>query len=103
MERRLSIRKQVNVSVYLSCAGQRLARCTASDISGAGVFVKTNPLFVPRNEQLKLIFALQIKASNVIRLRQVPARATRFESDGVGMVFCGKRKNRDKRVAADPA
>ncbi len=95
MERRLSNRKQVNVSVYLSRAGHRLARCTAVDISGAGVFVKTNPLCVPGSERLKLIFALHLKASNVVRLRQVPAMVTRFESDGVGMVFCRNSKCTD--------
>ena len=100
MERRLSRRKQVNVSVYLSCAGQCPARCTAVDISGAGVFVKTNPTSVPRNEQLKLIFALHVKASNVVRLRQVPAMATRFESDGVGMVFCRGQRSSARRTAS---
>ncbi len=99
MERRLSRRKPVNVSVYLSCAGQYPARCKVVDISGAGVFVKTNPTFVPRNEQLKLIFALQVGASNVVRLRQVPAMAARFESDGVGMFFCRKQRGSVRRTA----
>ena len=50
MERRSSNRKSVEVSVYLSDGDKRLSRCIATDISANGIFLKTNPLFVPRHK-----------------------------------------------------
>jgi hypothetical protein len=88
MERRISKRKVVDVNVYVAMPGQPALRCAASDISDTGVFLKTNPLFFPRRKQLNLVFALHIKSSNVVRMRQVPAVVARSESDGIGMVFC---------------
>ncbi len=88
MERRLSTRKPVDVSVYVSAAGQPVARCTATDISTAGLFLKVNPLQVPKNKRLNLMFALHLKASNLVRLRRVSAIAIRADQAGVGMKFC---------------
>lgn len=88
MERREAERKFVDVSVYVSLPGQSVVRCAASDISEAGVFLRTNPLHMPRRRKLRLVFALRVRSSNVVRLRHVPARVTRSESGGVGMVFC---------------
>jgi hypothetical protein len=88
MERRISERKFVDLNVYISQPGSASIRCVASDISGAGIFLKTNPLYLPRCKQLNLVFALRIKSSNVVRIRQVPAVVTRSESGGVGMKFC---------------
>ena len=88
MERRLSTRKPVDVSVYLLDSGQPAARCTATDISTAGLFLKVNPLQVPKNKRLHLMFALRLKASNLVRLRRVAAIAIRTEQAGVGMKFC---------------
>jgi hypothetical protein len=68
MERRLSTRKPVDVSVYL--------------------FLKVNPLQVPKNKRLNLMFALHLNASNLVRLRRVSAIAIRSEQSGVGMKFC---------------
>ena len=91
MERRLSIRKPVDVSVYLSCAGHRLIRCDAVDISNTGIYVKSNPLYLPRNIQLKLIFVLRKGSSNIVRIHQIPAIVTRAETNGVGMAFCNRK------------
>ena len=88
MERRLSTRKPVDVSVYLLDAGGHKYRCTATDISTAGMFLKVNPLQVPRNKRLNLMFALHLNASNLVRLRRVSAIAIRTEQSGVGMKFC---------------
>ncbi len=88
MERRLSTRKSVDVSVYLLDAGQPAARCIATDISTAGLFLKVNPLQVPQNKRLDLMFALHLKASNLVRLRRVSAIAIRTAQTGVGMKFC---------------
>jgi len=88
MERRLSTRKPVDVSVYLLDAGGHKSRCTATDISTAGMFLKVNPLQVPRNKRLNLMFALHLNASNLVRLRRVSAIAIRTEHSGVGMKFC---------------
>ena len=88
MERRLSTRKPVDVSVYLVDAGSPAARCTATDISTAGIFLKVNPLQVPKNKRLKLMFALRLKASNLVRLRRVSAIAIRSNHAGVGRKFC---------------
>jgi len=92
MERRISKRKFIDVSVYVSVPGQAAMRCAASDISDTGVFLKANPLYVPRRKRLNLVFALRMKSSNVIRMRKVAAVVTRSESDGVGMRFCRKIK-----------
>ena len=94
MERRLSNRKPVDVNVYLSCPGQSLARCMASDISDAGVFLKTSPLGLPRNVRLNLMFALRIRSTNLVRLHRVTAMVVRSESHGVGMMFCQSRLSR---------
>ena len=88
MERRLSTRKRVDVSVYLLDTQTHAARCTATDISTAGLFLKVNPLQVPKNQRLNLMFALHFKASNLVRLRRVSAIAIRTEQRGVGMKFC---------------
>ena len=88
MERRALERKTVNVRVYVAFPGRPPMRCTASDISGRGVFLKANPLYLPRNRRLTLMFALHLKASRVVQLRRVPAMVTRSGMDGVGMVFC---------------
>jgi len=92
MERRASERKLVDVSVYLSDAGYRVAHCMASDISDAGVYLKTNPLYLPRNRRLNLTFALRLKASNVVRLRRLSAVVTHTREDGVGLKFCTNRR-----------
>lgn len=92
MERRSSNRKSVEVNVYLSDGDKRVSRCTATDISANGIFIKTNPLYVPRHKCLKLMFALRINASNVVRLRRITAIVTRSQQDGVGMRFCASRK-----------
>ena len=92
MERRFCNRKPVEVSVYLSDGDKRVARCTATDISANGVFLKINPLYVPRHKCLKLLFALRGGTSNLVRLRRVTAIVTRSQQDGVGMRFCASRK-----------
>jgi hypothetical protein len=94
VERRLSARKPVDLSVYLSCPGRGLARCMASDISDAGIFIKTSPLDLPRNVRLELMFALHIRSTNLVRLHRVTAMVARSESDGVGMIFCESRLTR---------
>jgi len=92
MERRTSERKFVEVSVYLSDTGYRVAHCMASDISDAGVYLKTNPLYLPRNRRLNLTFALRLKSSNVVRLRRLSAVVTHTREDGVGLKFCASRR-----------
>ncbi|GMQ88443.1 MAG: hypothetical protein BMS9Abin08_1688 [Gammaproteobacteria bacterium] len=92
MERRVSERKFVEVSVYLSDTGYRVAHCMASDISDTGVYLKTNPLYLPRNRRLNLTFALHLKSSNVVRLRRLSAIVTHTREDGVGMRFCANRR-----------
>lgn len=93
MERRLSERKLVDVNVYVSLPGQAAVCCTASDISEAGIFLKTNPLHVPRRKPLNLVFALQIRSSNVVRMHHISAIVTRSESNGVGLKFCSDKNN----------
>lgn len=92
MERRTSERKLVEVSVYLSDTGYRIAHCMASDISDAGVYLKTNPLYLPRNRRLNLTFALHLKASNVVRLRRLSAVVAHTREDGVGLKFCANSR-----------
>jgi len=91
MERRTSERKPVEVSVYLSNNGSPVARCKASDISNTGVYLKTNPLYLPRNRRLNLIFALRLKSSNVVRLRRLTAVVSHTREDGVGLKFCAAK------------
>ncbi|HHJ17901.1 MAG TPA: PilZ domain-containing protein [Gammaproteobacteria bacterium] len=91
MERRIAKRKFVDVNVYVSLPGHTAMRCAASDISDSGVFLKANPLYLPRRKRLNLVFALRIKSSNVIRMRKVSAVVTRSESGGVGMQFCSNK------------
>lgn len=92
MERRLSERKSVYVNVYVPMPGQPALRCAASNISDAGVFLRTSPLYLPRNKSLRLVFAVSDQDSNVVSMHHVPARVARCETDGVGMVFCNRRK-----------
>jgi hypothetical protein len=94
MERRTSERKPVDVNVYVSLPGQSAVCCTASDISEVGIFLKTNPLHVPKRKPLNLVFALHIKSSNVVRMHYISAVVTRSELDGVGMKFCGNKRAR---------
>lgn len=88
MERRAFARKLVEVTVYLSDSGSPIAHCKASDISNNGVYLKTNPIYLPRNRCLNLTFALHLKSSNVVRLRRLSAIVTHTGEDGVGMRFC---------------
>ena len=60
MERRISERKLADVSVYISLPGQSAVRCAVSDISGMGIFVKINPLYLPKCREVKLVFALRM-------------------------------------------
>ena len=92
MERRSCARKPVDVSVYLSDSERRVSRCTATDISASGIFLKTNPLFVPRHKCLNLMFALRNNSSNLVRLRRITAVVIRAERGGVGMRFCATGK-----------
>ena len=93
----MSTRKPVDVSVYLSCAGQRPFRGTALDISQSGIYVKTNPLYLPANKPMSLMFALHTDSSNVVHMRRVSAIVTRSESNGVGMAFCNRGgRSRDR-------
>ncbi len=98
MERRSCTRKPVEVSVYLSDAEQQVSRCTATDISASGIFLKTNPLFIPRHKCLNLMFALRANSSNLVRLRRVTAIVTRSQRDGVGMMFCARSRQPKKRA-----
>lgn len=91
LERRVSARKPVDLSVYVSCPGQAPARCLVSDISDAGVFLRTSALDLPRNVRVNLMFALRIRASNLVRLHRVSAMLVRTGADGVGMMFCESR------------
>ena len=90
MERRKSERKYVNVSVYVSLPGHPAMWCTARDISNAGIFLKTNPVYVARQKKIGLVFALRKKSSNVVRMHRVSAMVARTVANGVGMVFCGR-------------
>lgn len=91
MERRISKRRPVEVSVYLSDTGSPVAHCMASDISNTGVYLKTNPLYLPRNRRFNLTFALRLKASNVVRLRRLTAVVSHTREDGVGLKFCASK------------
>ena len=97
MERRISERKPVDVNVYVSLPGQSAICCTASDISEMGIFLKTNPLHVPRRIPLNLVFALQLKSSNVVRMHHISAVVTRSEVNGVGMMFCKESKTQSSQ------
>ena len=92
MERRSCARKPVEVSVYFSDADHQLSRCKATDISASGIFLRGNPIFIPRHKCLKLMFALRVGSSNLVRLRRVTAIVTRSQPDGVGMMFCASGK-----------
>jgi hypothetical protein len=94
MERRLSQRRFVDLTVFVVQPGRPAVRCPVSDISETGLFLKTDTLYFPRYEQLNLVFALHIKSSNVVRMRQVPAMVARSHADGLGMVFCRNRRGR---------
>lgn len=94
MERRASERRLVEVSVYLSDTGNQIGRCMASDISNTGVYLKTNPLYLPRNRRLDLTFALRLKSSNVVRLRRLSAVVSHTREDGVGLKFCTRTASR---------
>lgn len=94
MERRTSERKPVDVNVYVSQPGHPAVCCTASDISEAGIFLRTNPLYVSRRKPLELVFALQIRSSNVVRMHHIPAIVTRSECNGVGLKFCADKNER---------
>lgn len=96
MERRLSLRKLVDVKVYISVDGKPVCRCTAIDISSSGIYLELNPLDVPRNTVIDLTFALHLQSSNIVRLRRVSAIITHSQSNGVGMMFC---QNRYKQTA----
>jgi len=72
MERRSCNRKSVEVRVYLSDGQNGVSRCTATDISANGIFLKTNPLYVPRHKCLKLMFALRVHSSFVSAHSGVP-------------------------------
>lgn len=93
MERRVSERKPVDVNVCVSQSEQSTVWCKAVDISRTGVFLKTNPLYMPKCEKLDLIFPLHIKSSNVVRMRHVLAMVTRTDISGVGLVFCDQKTN----------
>ena len=94
MNRRMSERKLTDVNVYVSLPGHSTVCCTASDISEAGIFLKTSPFYMSRLKQLDLVFALNIKSSNVIRMRHVPAVVTRSTYDGVGVAFSHVKNKR---------
>ena len=98
MERRTCARKTVEVSVYLSDSGRRVSRCTATDISASGIFLKTNPLFVPRHKRLNLMFALPYNSSNLVRLLRITAVVIRTDKDGVGMRFCATDRHSKARA-----
>ena len=101
MERRSCARKPVEVSVYFSDAEHQLARGTATDISASGIFLRGNPLFIPRHKCLKLMFALRVGSTNLVRLRRVTAVVTRSQVDGVGMMFCASgKKSRSRAVGS---
>jgi len=98
MERRISKRNAIDVNVYVSLPGQPTLRCAASDISATGIFLKANPLFLPRHKPLNLLFAVHTQSSNVVRIRRLSAVVTRSQADGVGMMFC--RHNLSRRRSA---
>lgn len=97
MERRLRPRKPVDVNVYLSYAGQRVGRCSASNLSSGGVFLRTSGLDLPKHTPLDLFFALGNKSSNVVRLHRVSAIVARAVPGGVGMMFCGNNQRLRRR------
>ena len=97
MERRISARKLVDVNVFVSQPGQTTLCCRAVDISSSGVFLHTNPLYLPAHQQLDLVFAITVRSSNVVRMRHVSALVARSDSHGVGMVFCDSKSSRLQR------
>ena len=97
MERRALRRKSVEVNAYLPRPGGSALRCAVSDISGKGFFLKTNPIFLPRNRRLTLMFVLHLRSSSIVRLRRVCAVVARSDAGGVGMVFCGDNERRSLR------
>lgn len=98
MERRSCNRKSSEVSVYLIDGNPNgVSRCIATDISANGMFLKTDPLYIPRKKCVKLMFALRVNASNIVRLRRVTAIVMHSKKDGVGMRFCVRRKYSKER------
>jgi len=87
LERRISARKFIDVNVYVSLPGRAAISCQACDISESGIFLKAGLVSIPRLKQLQLVFALNISASNVIRMRHVSAMVVRAVPEGVGMAF----------------
>jgi hypothetical protein len=98
MEKRISIRKPISVTVYMAAHG-RYRRCRAKDISTTGVFIETDALSVTKGMAVELVFVLA--GDSIIRVHRLPAVVARTARSGAGMLL--RKSSRDKQVARRPS
>lgn len=85
MERRKKARRRTRISVYVSCPGQKMKRCRASNLSASGAFIETEFLGVTRGTPVDLVFVLDHGA--VVRMYRMPATVARVSRNGAGVML----------------
>lgn len=99
MERRISPRSSVSLTVYLYMPGGKYRhRCKARNLSSRGLFIETELQNIPDNRPLMMFITTQKTNDSVIRLHRMLARVVRHTSGGVAMMFW---RNDQWQVLAD--
>ena len=98
MDRRIHNRKYIDadVNVYLSYEGKRVGSCSAGNLSISGVFLHTD-IDLPEDTLLELSFVMGSHSSSVISMHQLTGVVARKDSDGLGVIFRGKKRHQANR------
>ena len=85
MEKRWSLRKdiQLDVVVHHDIAG--VIKCKTRDVSLEGMFIETERPLLPIDDQVYLDFILQNDSNN--RLHHIRAKVVRITDTGMGVMF----------------
>ena len=85
MEKRWSMRKEIQLDVMLHHDRAGVIKCKTRDISLEGMFIETQSGTLPVDEQVHLDFILQNDNSN--KLHHIRAKIVRTTDTGMGLMF----------------
>lgn len=84
MEKRWSMRKEIQLDVVLHHDSAGVIKCKTRDISLEGMFIETESSILPVDEQVYLDFILQ---NDNNKLHHIRAKIVRTTDNGMGVMF----------------
>ncbi len=97
MERRISSRSPVDVSVFISIPGKPSHHCKTINLSSRGVYLGADFNALPFGSPIALFFAVKKHNGSVIQIHRMTAKVVRIAHEGVALAFCRNIQSRPKR------